>query len=121
MSARPWSPAEVEAEIPVVLEQLDDAVTEVRDSARLAAEATRDFKKERALATLQVSGKNAEERQARIHLHQITPGGKTVGDLEYEADLAEGVNRSAGQAIRVLQSRADLLRSLLASHRSTRA
>lgn len=114
---RPWSAAEVEEEARRVLDQLDDAVLHLDTKIEAAAAAKRDHKREHSIAWLRVEGKNREEREARVHQHQFEPG-RTVGDLEYEADLAEGVAKSARVAISVLQSRADLLRSMLASARA---
>lgn len=114
---RPWSSAEVAEEIPALLGQLDDAVSAIRQLAIDAATARRDWKREEAKAWLVVKGANKEERTARVHLHQWKPT-HTVGDLEYEAELAEGVLRSERSRIGVLQTRADLLRSLLVSSRA---
>jgi hypothetical protein len=114
---RPWSPAEVEEEARRVLDDLGDAVLNLATLTETAAGAKRDHKREHSKAWLVVAGKNKEEREARVYLHQWIPT-QTVGDLEYAAELAEGVVRSARTRIGVLQSRSDLLRSLLASART---
>lgn len=118
MTDRPWSAAEVEQEIPRLMDQLDDAWSGHRTKTIDAATAKRDHRREEAKAWLRVSGKNAEERKARVYLMQIEPGGKTVGDLEYLADIAEGEARSEAMRIKTLTTRADLLRSLLVSSRA---
>ena len=118
--SRPWSPAEVEEAIPEIMEAIDAAVIALADAFDEAAEATHAAKKARALAWLKVTGRNKEEREARVYLYLHEPD-VTVGDLEYRAELAEGRHRSESLRIRALQTKADLLRSMLVSSRATGA
>lgn len=118
MSGRPMSPAEIEELIPGLMDELEQAAASHREHTQRAATAKRDYRREEAAAWLKVSGKNADERKARIYQLQTAPGGPTVGDLEYEADLAEGLARSEAMRIKTLTTRADLARSLLVSSRA---
>lgn len=117
---RPWSPAEVEAEVPSVLEAIDETVETILDLTTKANDAQFEAKKQRSLAWLRVKGSNRDEREARVFLHQVTPT-VTVGDLEHQADLADGELRAARLHLAALQTKADMLRSLLVSARATGA
>ena len=117
---RPWSPAEIEEMVPGIIEALDEAVLEFRTLTETAAEKVRVYKRARSVAWLRVQGSNAPEREARVNLHQIEPGVE-VGQLEYEADLAEGVVKAQRQHIAALQTKAELTRTLLVSARATTA
>lgn len=116
---RPWSPAEIEEQIPQAIDDLNDAVLGLREAYENAAGANHRAKHAKSVATLKISGRNREEREARVYLHQIEPG-VTVGQLEYEAELAEGIYRSETYRVRALEKKADLLQSLHVTARAAR-
>lgn len=115
--SRPWSPAEIEEKLPELVEQIEDAITDLRDLGIAAARTEHAYRKAKAVAYLKVSGKNAEERESRALLHQTEPG-VTVVDLALERDLAENAYRNQRTKASLLETEAKLIQTMHVSHRA---
>jgi hypothetical protein len=111
--SRPWSPAEAEQALAEVVEQLAEAVVNLRGVTMTAAKADHAFKlaEAREYTTLRAMGVPVGEANktvmnnsevASAHLHHV---------------MAEAVAKAAYKHIDVLKARADGLRSLLVSAR----
>lgn len=114
---RPWSIVEVEEKIPEIVNRLEEAVTDLKSMGVDAANAEWDYRKAKAMAFVKVSGRNAEEREAKALLHQHAPG-VTVADLGRARNLAENAYGNQRQIITVLKTEAELMRTLMVSARN---
>lgn len=114
--SRPWSVAEIEESIPVLVDRLEEAVTDLRSLGVDAAQSEWAYRKAKAIAFVKVTGRNAEEREAKALLHQHQPG-VTVADLGLARNLAENAYGNQRQIITVLKTEAELMRTLMVSAR----
>lgn len=114
---RPWSTAEVEAQIPEMIDRLEEAIGELRAIGIRKAQTEWTYRKAKARALVQVKGPNAEHREAGAILHQVSPG-VTVADLGYERDVADIAYTTQRDVIRALQTEAELMRTMMVSARA---
>lgn len=114
--SRPWSIAEVEEKVPEIVDRLEEAVTDLKNMGIAAAQAEWAYRKAKAVAFVKVTGRNAEEREAKALLHQHQPG-QTVADLGLARNLAENAYGNQRQIITVLKTEAELMRTLMVSAR----
>lgn len=110
--SEPWSPIEVERKMAALINDLDDAVVELKNITLHAAsckhvyelESAKSFVKHRSVgAAQQEAGQKALIDCADSHLDHL---------------MAEGVAKAAYKRIDVLKAQADLMRSLLVSSRN---
>lgn len=116
MRTRPWSITEVEQQIPEMIERIEDAIGELRQTGQHKAETEWAYRKAKARALVTVKGPNADHREAAAILHQVSPG-VTVGDLGFARDLAEVAYTTQRSVIRALQTEAELMRTMMVTAR----
>lgn len=113
--SRPWSAHEIEERIPELIDQIDEAVTGLRELGIAAAETRWAYKRSRAIAYLNnyadAEGKKftAGEREALAD--------EETAHVGLAADLAENAYRDQRSRISGLQTEAELARTLMVSAR----
>lgn len=116
-NSRPWSAAEVEERLPAILERLDDCITDLKGMGERSARAEWAYRKQKAIAYVKTTGRNAEERESRALLTQAQPG-VCVADLGLERDLAANAYRDQRSMQSALEHEAEILRTLAVSARN---
>lgn len=114
MNGKPWSLTEIEHLVPQVFDQLDDAVSDLKQLGIEAATKTSNHKKSRALAMLAAidsGAKNQDERDSMVT--------RDTQDEWLVAELAERAYNDQRTVINVLRSQGDLLRTMAVSRRES--
>ena len=101
--------AEIEKEIMQRSHQLDAGINALNTAARAYAEADHTYKKLYAEAFLTSEGAGVMREQVAT---------KAALQARYEANLAEGVMKSAAAAIQARRAQISALQSLLAAHKA---
>lgn len=111
--SRPWSPAEAEAKLAHTLDEMGEAVTDLREVAIAAAEAEHAFKlaEAREFATLRSKGVPVGEASKTVMNNE------SVAAKHLEHVLTQAVAKASYKRVDVLKSQSDGIRSLLVSAR----
>lgn len=132
---RPWSPDEVQEQIPGLQRRQHEVLIQLKKLGRLASEAKWRYEHHRARATLQVEGGNQEVRKAEALLFPArnvkytdeetgeiyTKPEVRVSMLGLEADIAERRYQDTRAELRAIENDLDIMRSLLVSFRDSSA
>lgn len=119
--ARPWSADEVSERIPVLVEQVHDALAELKRLGDRSARAKWTYEKRHALAILATRGQlegrtNKEEREALAVLHRFDDH-KTLAENGVEAELARNAYDDQRRVLQALDTELRICQTLLASAR----
>jgi len=110
--SQPWSPIEVERKMAALIEDLDEAVLELKNITLHAASCKHSYElaSARAFVTHRSVGAAQQEASQKALID--------CADEHLDHLMAEGVAKSAYKRIDVLKAQADLMRSLLVSSRN---
>lgn len=110
---RPWSALEIEVKMREVAERQDDAVAEAKELGEAFAEAKRAYEVKKNQSILDAKGRSDLTTDAQ----RLAWATVQAADLRRAKDIAESTLHTQRDVIRVLNSQADTLRSLLRSAR----
>lgn len=118
MTAQPWSPVQVTEKMQRVIERTDEALTNLYELGVLRDQTKHAYERAKFDAILagKITGRNADERRARLMQVQVRPG-KSIFDLHVERDRAATAFEVATHTIKASSDSGKLLQSMHVSHR----
>lgn len=114
--ARPWSPDEIAERIPKLVNDVADALAELRVLGDRASRAKWTYEKSYAQAILLAEESNAEKRKASAMLHRFADG-TTVAERGLAMDLADRAYKDQQASLRALDTELRICQSMLVSAR----
>ena len=114
--SKPWSPAEVEQAIPVLIDRMEDALTDLKGLGIRSAQLKWEFEGASSHARLYVEGSNAEDRKASLYRYQFEDG-STLIDKGMAMDMSANAYADARTELRAIDAELAVARTLLVSAR----
>lgn len=117
-TSRPWSPLEVNERMQRVIERKEQALTDLMELAVLRDQTKHAYERAKfaAMTSGKITGKNADERRARMMAVQPTPG-TSIFDLHVARDRAATAFDVATKIIEGYNQSGKLLQTLHVTHR----
>jgi len=110
--SKPWSPIEVEQRMSALIDELDDAVADLKNITLHAATSKHSYElaSAKSFVTHRAVGAAQQEASQKALID--------CADQHLEHLLADGMAKSSYKRIEVLKAQSDLMRSLLVSSRN---
>lgn len=112
----PWSPASIEASIPVLIERMEAELVELKALGIRSAQLKWEHEAMMATARRHAEGSNAEDRKASAMLWRDETGHGPL-DTGMAMDMAANAYGDSRQVIRAIDAELSVARTLLVSHR----
>lgn len=125
MRDRPWSPAEIEAKIPLAVDRLHEAVDSLQSYGVTSATAEWEYREQLARCTVAAEGPNKESREAAAilaltEMHSTLPGWEQFHP-GLARDLARNAYHDQRAVLAAITEDIGVMRSLLVSARKNEA